>query len=103
MKKRVTQKVEQLTKEKIETIVQVRDFISACFHDLRLSFHPDTPFEDYIDQYGKPTFNTIEQLALEKALEKCLEVCQNRNVDIYGICLEEQHKKIKPSLRKNKP
>lgn len=108
MKKRTAPTVQQLTENKIETILQVRQFISECFHGLRLNFHPDTPFEDYIDQYGKQTFSTTDQLALEKALEECFEVCQGTNVDLYGICLEEQHNKLKalgkqPRLRKNKP
>lgn len=102
MKKRTAPTVEQLTANKIETVSDVKQFISACFHGLRLNFHPDTPFEDYIDRYGKPIFNTTEQVSLEKALGKCFKVCQGGNVDIYGICLEEQHKKIKPRLGKNK-
>ncbi|WP_410220753.1 hypothetical protein [Pedobacter sp.] len=99
MKKRTTHKVEELTKNKIETIDQARRFISECFHELKLNFHPDTPFEDYRTSQGKARFNEQEQQLLERSLDDCLNVCEREKADIYKVCLEEWRKKPRQRLR----
>lgn len=92
MNRRTALLVERLTNNKIETIEQVRSFISGCFHELNLNFHPDTPFSEYAKD-GNDCFDSMEVRALEKAIDQCFEICSKANVDIYAISLNEQNKK----------
>ncbi len=95
MKKQIRSNIEKLTNTKIESIVQVNDFIEGCMFKLKLNFHPDTPFSDYVGRYNVTTFSNAEQEVLENSLQECFKVCGNNNVDIYGICLEVHSRNLK--------
>lgn len=87
MKKQISSKVEKLTGREIDSLYHVHHFISGCIHELKLNFHPDTPFADYTDKQNEAVFTEKEQEALERSLERCFEVCRTANADIYGITL----------------
>lgn len=74
------------TNYKIETIGDVMKFFVSLLSDHSLSFHPDTPFGDYITSDGKPCFTPAEVIELQSAMDKAIEVCEaDENIDIYEI------------------
>lgn len=50
-------------------------------------FHLDTPYTDYIDEEGLPTFTEAEATALEQSKERAFELLGD--VEPYDICLPE--------------
>ena len=71
---------------KIETIKDVEKFFKHLAVDLKVNFHPDDPFELYINmETGEPTFTEEEYEELNEAMEQCFKVCEECGVDIYGI------------------
>jgi len=67
----------------------VTGFFIHLFHDVQLNFHPDTPFEDYIDYETKqPSFTSEECADYEQVMDNCLDWCEKNGRDIYKIALE---------------
>lgn len=62
----------------IQTVDEVADFARYLSGELRLSFHPDDPFVDYLND---------KELAgkLDSLMDQCFEVCEAANIDIYGV------------------
>ena len=70
----------------IHTISDVRSFFHLLVVELELGggFHPDTPIRDYVNnETGKATFTFEEADRLQGVLDKCFQVCQHGNYDIY--------------------
>ncbi len=65
-----------------EDIIQF--FIYLTF-DLQLSWHPDDPFENYVDSTNTPTFSKRDAKYLNGLMETCFQICQEQNLDIYII------------------
>jgi len=63
-------------------------FIYLRYH-LKLNFHPDDRFEDYVN-YGTqlPTFTAKECALYRKAMDDCHSWCQKNHQDIYDIALK---------------
>lgn len=69
----------------------IRVFIHVCIYVLNLGigFHPDTPFNDYINTYTrKRIFTDDEAEKLDTTLAECSGVCKKLDLDIYGITKE---------------
>lgn len=72
----------------------VKEFLHDCIVDLELGlgFHPDTPFEEYIFKNSAvpvlSCFTNKEARKLNKALEKCFDVCRQLDLDIYELGME---------------
>ena len=72
----------------IKTIKDVERFFKHLVVDLKVNFHPDDPFELYINmETGEPTFTEEEYEELNEAMEQCFKVCEECKEDIYGIGL----------------
>lgn len=52
---------------------------------LTMGFHPDTPFEDYINSKGEAVYTPEEVKLRNMVMEHCFEVCEREGVDIYEI------------------
>ncbi|HEY1032097.1 MAG TPA: hypothetical protein VGD89_10000 [Flavipsychrobacter sp.] len=51
-----------------------------------LNFHPDTPFEDYINcESRQDTYTPEEAATRNKIMGACFEVCESINIDIYEL------------------
>jgi hypothetical protein len=79
----------------IDTIEDVRSFFQLLYDKYDLNFHPDDPFADYVNQKGERLFSDEEASQLDQVMEKCFEVCETVNVDIYQIGLEVQQDQFK--------
>lgn len=72
----------------ISTVDDVKIFFKQLFAE-GLNFHPDDPFEDYINTDTKEPFYTEEEAKVREILIcEAFEVCENENIDIYEICIE---------------
>lgn len=70
----------------IETFDDVVKFFDYLIKERKTIFHPDDPFELYINmETGEPTFTEEEYEELNEAMEQCFKVCEECGVDIYGI------------------
>lgn len=52
---------------------------------LTMGFHPDTPFEDYINSKGETVYTPEEAKIRNMVMDHCFEVCEKEGVDIYEI------------------
>lgn len=72
----------------IETIEHVNTFFEELLVE-GLNFHPDDPFEDYINYETKePTYTEEEAAVRNNLLEQAFQVCENEGQDIYELCIE---------------
>jgi len=72
----------------IETIEDVKDFFRQLLSE-GLNFHPDTPFEDYINGETRLDTYSLEEAKLRnELLDECFTVCDKFNADIYEIANE---------------
>lgn len=74
--------------QEIKTIGDVRTFFKQLLAE-GLNFHPDTPFEDYINcETTHPTYTVVEADIKNQLMEQCFDVCEQVNIDIYEIANE---------------
>lgn len=72
----------------INNIEDVKTFFKQLL-DEDLNFHPDIPFEDYINCETRQDSYTAEEAATRnKLMDTCFEVCENNGVDIYELAIE---------------
>lgn len=62
----------------IHAVDEVAGFARFLSGELHLSFHPDDPFVDYLED---------KELAekLDILIDQCFEVCEAANISIYGV------------------
>jgi len=66
----------------------INELVNESPYSLGIAFHIDTPFTDYINFKKKQIFTNKEALRLQVMLERCLDICDIEEVDIYAITLE---------------
>lgn len=70
----------------IKTLDDVIDFFTHLYKHERLAFHPDTPFEDYVEMgTDKPSYTPEEASIRNNLLDQCFQYCDKHNYDIYGV------------------
>lgn len=69
----------------VEDIIAITRFFHAV---IGLNFHPDTPFNDYIDRDKNPSFDTYDCKHGDALIAKMFEVAEANNRDLYEICME---------------
>ncbi|GAB3900011.1 hypothetical protein [Spirosoma agri] len=68
---------------KITTIAEVEGFAHQLVTEgLNGGFHPDDPFEDYVNAAGKPLYTSEEAAIRNILMEQCFKVCGD---DVYEI------------------
>jgi hypothetical protein len=86
----------------IETVADVKEMIKLIYTNLNLNFHPDTPFEDYINQRtGLPVFTLHQAELMNNIVEKAFDICQSASVDLYEIGLEIHRQINLPNIIEN--
>lgn len=78
----------------LKTKQDVHRFFAYLLNDLELNFHPDTPFEDYINlESGQPSFTPAQQKQLNQRMDEAFKIAKGDNGDeIYQIAVEEFNK-----------
>lgn len=78
--------------EKIQTEVNLRQYLSYLIDVLGWGFHPDDPIEDYVNEDGTHIFDELQVVVLEKLMEESFYICEQKGLDIYEtsmvICTE---------------
>ena len=73
----------------ITNIEDVRKFFLYLQDCLRLNFHPDTDFADYVKiTTGDPSFSRKEVANYNSLMDQCFAVCETTKTDIHAIALE---------------
>lgn len=75
----------------LKTKQDVHRFFAYLLNDLELNFHPDTPFEDYINlESGQPSFTPEQQQQLNQRMDEAFKISNSEDGDeIYQIAIEE--------------
>ena len=70
--------------EKISTLSDVEMFAALIKDELGLGFHPDDPFEDYINiETGEQTYSAEDARLRNELIEQAFDVCDKQGKDIY--------------------
>mgnify|MGYP000973968177 FL=1 len=69
----------------ITSAADVAKFMSDMYMHLNLNFHPDDPFEQYVDENGDRLFDDRQSAELNKIVDKCFEVAGD---NVYEIGLK---------------
>jgi hypothetical protein len=70
--------------KQISNLADVEKLAGCLKAELGLGFHPDDPFEDYINIETKEPIYTPEQARLRNDLmNQAFLICERENVDIY--------------------
>lgn len=70
----------------ITTIEDVKLFAFQLVNEENLNFHPDNDFLDYINtETNLPVYLPEESKNLNALMNKCFEVCEQYNEDIYEL------------------
>jgi hypothetical protein len=73
---------------KIETADDVKAFAKQLISE-GVSFHPDDDFNDYVNfKENTPTYTKEEADLRNNLMNRCFEVCEKEEIDIYDTMLE---------------
>lgn len=70
----------------MNNLTDVRNFIRQCTEELGMGFHPDTPFDDYVNvDTGLPTYTPEQAEERQLQMEQAMEWCDENHQDIYEM------------------
>lgn len=70
----------------ITTRDEVRLFADYLVNGLDINFHPDDPFEGYVNcQTGERTFSDMDAAVGNRLMDECFNVCDASEDEIYDI------------------
>jgi hypothetical protein len=69
----------------INCIKDAENFLQFLYDEYDLAFHPDDPFDQYIDRTGNRLFTDEQASYLDMVMKKCFEVCEQNGTDIYEV------------------
>lgn len=74
---------------------EVAQFADYLVNGLNINFHPDTPFEDYIEYETKISTFTPEDASIgNRLMDECFAVCDKDEDEIYNIMGEYLFKRL---------
>lgn len=74
------------TLEHIATVRDIECFAKYLVEEFSLNFHPDEPFEEYINIDTKaPTFSKEECEIADGLMKECFAICEKEGLDIYDM------------------
>lgn len=77
-------------KDKITSMEDVKDFFHHIVFEKKINFHPDEPFENYIEISSRKASLTNEECKVyNRLMEESFEICNTSGIDIYQIGLDE--------------
>lgn len=72
--------------QEIKTIEDVKAWFRELIVEEKLNFHPDTPFDDYINtDTRKDSYTKVEADFRDSLMSAAFEVCEAVGIDIYEI------------------
>lgn len=75
----------------MKSLADVKAFFRALNRKLGLAWHPDTPFEDYVQVGTKgevKTFDKKEAVRLNRLMSGAFKVCKNAKVELYQLAYD---------------
>lgn len=73
----------------IKSLADVKAFTLYLYNEKQVAFHPDDPFEDYINMDDhERSFSSEEAQTLNSRIEECFDICHKENVDIYDFMMQ---------------
>lgn len=80
----------------IKTEADIKAFFIWLVDDQYLNFHPDTPFENYVDyDTGKRVYSDEAAVLLNALMDRCFEIKE----DVYEIGLEVFKEYMYPEMK----
>jgi hypothetical protein len=80
----------------ITTIEDVKLFAFQLVNEENLNFHPDNDFLDYVNiETNLPVYLPEESKNLNALMNKCFEVCEQYNEDLYELMGQPLFEKLK--------
>lgn len=74
----------------INNVNDVKTFFHHLVYDLKINFHPDDDFADYIDVETKEKSFTTQDVDLyNRLMDESFSVCKSAGIDIYEIGIKE--------------
>ena len=71
---------------KISTLKDVTYLAEILKVEIGLGFHPDDPFEDYINiKTGEATYKPEKAQLRNDLIEQAFNICRKKNKDIYEV------------------
>ncbi|MCF8258768.1 MAG: hypothetical protein K9J06_14525 [Flavobacteriales bacterium] len=72
----------------IDTLAEVRAFVTYLICEEGIDFHPDIPFDIYVnDNTGEPLYNEEEVFLRDRLLMECLELSEELDVDTRALMM----------------
>jgi hypothetical protein len=70
--------------KRIATLEDVTYYATYLVHGLKLNFHPDDDFSDYLCTDGiTSTFSKEEVEIGNRLMDECFNVCESNQIDVY--------------------
>ena len=70
----------------INSIREVEVFFDYLLLELKVNFHPDDKFENYIDiKTNDPSFTATECILFNRLMDESFALCEKEGADIYEI------------------
>lgn len=76
-----------MTNRGIHTRTALRRFLIELREE-GLNFHPDTPFSDYVNRDGKPSYTPEQINVRDNLLDESFAYCDANGLDIYEVAME---------------
>ena len=74
----------------INSLEDVKEFVRILIEDEDIAFHPDTPFEDYINlNTNQPTYSEEDAVLRNNLLEQAFELGNNLGVNTHEVMCDE--------------
>lgn len=87
----------------ITTIEDVKLFAFQLVNEESLNFHPDSDFSEYINfETNTSVYSPEESKILNVLMNKCFEVCEQYNEDIYELMGLPLFEKLKIGIHSEK-
>lgn len=76
-------------RQTLDTLDDVRHWLRGVIQFLGLGFHPDTPFDEYINlKECTPSYSAEDAFRLTQELDLAFAVCDREGADLYAIAIE---------------
>lgn len=74
----------------INSFEDIKEFVRILIEDEDLAFHPDTPFEEYINlNTNQPTYSKEEATLRNNLLQEAFALSDTLDVDTHELMCEE--------------
>jgi len=83
----------------INTLVEVKAFVTHLIQEEGIDFHPDIPFDIYVSNHsGERLYSDNEAFLRDQLLLECLELSEELDVDTRALMIDTAIK-VREALR----